>query len=131
MLAQTNVLAERHHKMTFDEIRQMALSFPEVAEHMIFGGPTFKIGKRYLAGNAKIDPNTLCIKVPDKREREFFLTNQPDVYYMHPHYESFECLLVRMPLVEPGELHDLFEQAWLAYAPKKLVAAYKAREGKA
>lgn len=112
----------------FEQIRQMALSFPDVKEYIIFGGPTFKIGKRYLAGNAKIDPETLCLKVPDKREREFFLTTKPDVYYMHPHYESFECLLVRMPLVEPDELRDLFEQAWLAYAPKKLVAAYREKK---
>jgi hypothetical protein len=111
--------------MEFEAIREMALSFPDVTEHSIFGSPTFKVNKKFLACIAKIDPDTLCIKVFDQREREFFLTTKPDVYYMHPHYESFECLLVRMPLVEPDELRDLFEQAWLARAPKKRVAAYR------
>jgi hypothetical protein len=52
--------------MTFDEIRQIALSFPEVEEHDVFGSPTFKIRKRFLACIAKIDKDTLCIKVPNK-----------------------------------------------------------------
>jgi hypothetical protein len=110
--------------MTFDEIRQIALSFPNVEEHIVFGSPTFKIGKRYLAGNAKIDPDTLCIKVPDKREREFFLSTKPEIYYMAEHYANFECLLIRMPLVDSDELRDLFEQAWRTYAPKRLLASY-------
>ena len=111
--------------MTFDEIRQMALSYPGVQEHLVFGGPTFKVGKRFLACIAKIDPNTLVVKVPDQREREFFLSTRPEIYYMQEHYESFECLLVRMPAADPEELRDLFEQAWRTYAPKKLVSAYQ------
>jgi hypothetical protein len=105
--------------MTFDEIRHMALSFPGVEEH---GGPTFRIGKRFLACIAKIDPDTLVLKVPDPLEREFLLTTRPDVYYMQDHYASFECVLIRMPEVDPKELHELFEQAWHTYAPKRLIA---------
>ena len=112
--------------MIFDEIRQIALSFPEVEEHLVFGGPTFRIRKRFLACIAKIDPDTLVIKVPDKRERQFFLKAKPEIYYLTDHYASFECLLVRMPLVDPEELRQLFEQAWLTYAPKKLVKSYLA-----
>jgi hypothetical protein len=110
--------------MNFDEVRQIAMSFPGVEEHLVFGGPTFRVGKRFLACIAKIDPNTLCIKVPDQRERAFFLDTQPNVYYMTEHYASFECLLVRMPEADPQELRDLFEQAWRTYAPKRLVASY-------
>jgi hypothetical protein len=112
--------------MIFDEIRQIALSFPAVEEHLVFGGPTFRIGKRFLACIAKIDQNTLCLKVPDPLEREFLLTTKPDIYYMTDHYATFECVLVRMPQADPEELRELFEQAWRAYAPKKLVANYQA-----
>lgn len=112
--------------MIFDDVRHIALSFPDVEEHLVFGGPTFKIGKRFLACIAKIDPDTLVVKVPDQREREYFLSAKPDIYYMQEHYANFECLLVRMSLVDPEELRGLVEQAWLTYAPKKLVAVYKA-----
>jgi len=114
--------------MIFDEIRQMALSFPGVEEYIIFGGPTLRVGKRFLACIAKIDQDTLCLKVPDPLEREFLLTTQPDIYYLTDHYANFECVLVRIPLVDPVELRELFEQAWRAYAPKRLVAAYGAQE---
>lgn len=112
--------------MKFDEVRQIAMSFPGVEEHVVFGGPTFKVGKRFLASIAKIDPDTLCLKVPDQLEREYFLATKPDVYYMHPHYESYECLLIRMTPADPQEVRDLFEQAWRKYAPKRVVAAYDA-----
>lgn len=112
--------------MIFDEIRQIALSFPGVEEYQAFGSPSFRVGKRFLASIAKIDPNTLCLKVPSQLEREYLLSAKPERYYLTDHYASFECLLVRMPLADPQELRDLFEQAWLTYAPKKLVAAYRA-----
>jgi hypothetical protein len=111
--------------MLFEEIRQMALSFPGVEEHLVFGGPTFRVGKRFLACIAKIDPDTLVLKVPNPMEREYFLQTKPDIYYMAEHYVGFNCLLVRMPLVDPDELRGLFEQAWMAFAPKRLVKAYQ------
>lgn len=111
-------------EMVFDEVRQMALALPGVEEHLVFGGPTFRIGKRFLASIAKIDPDTLVVKVPDRMEREFLLSTKPDIYYMADHYANFECLLVRLTNADPDELRDLLEQAWRAYAPKKLVAAH-------
>lgn len=114
--------------MTFDEIREIALSFPEVEEHLVFGGPTFRIRKRFLASTAKIDPETLCVKLPDALERKFLIETRPDVYYVTEHYENFESILVWMPEVHPEEFRRLFEKAWLAYAPKRLAKTY--REGK-
>lgn len=110
--------------MIFDEIRQIALSFPGVTEHEVFGGPTFRVGKRFLACIAKIDQDTLCLKLPDQSEREFLLTTKPEVYYLTDHYASFEAVLVRMPKVDPEELRGLFELTWRTYAPKRLVATY-------
>jgi hypothetical protein len=53
--------------MHFEDVRQMARSFPGVEEHQVFGEPTLRVGKRFLACIAKIDPDTLCIKVPNPR----------------------------------------------------------------
>ena len=57
------------------------------------------------------------------------LATKPEIYYLTDHYVSFECLLVRMPMADPDELWQLLEQAWLAYAPKKLVKGYLAGKG--
>jgi hypothetical protein len=111
--------------MTFDEIRALALAYPGVEEYLVFGGPTFKVGKRFLACIAKIDAEALVLKVPDPLEREFLLTERAEIYYVTPHYADFSAVLVRMPKVDKDELQALFERAWLAYAPKKLVKAWR------
>lgn len=112
--------------MTFEDIKQMALGLPGVEEHRVFGGSTLKVGKRFLACIAKIDPDTAVIKVPDRGEREYLLAAKPDIYYLTDHYASFECLLVRMPVADPEEVRQLIEMAWLTYAPKQRVASFKA-----
>ncbi len=104
--------------MNFDDVRQIASTFPGVEEQLVFHAPTLKVGKRFLACIAKIDPDTLCLKVPDQREREYLLATQPDIYYLTDHYANFQCVLVRMPHADPAEIRDLLEQAWRAYAPK-------------
>jgi hypothetical protein len=106
--------------MNFDDVRQVAFSFPEVTEHQVFGGSTLRIGKRFLACIAKIDPDTLVLKMPDQREREYWLGARPDVFYMQEHYATFQCVLIRMSCMSADELYPLFEQAWRAYAPKRL-----------
>ena len=110
--------------MTFDDVREIAFAFPGVSEALVFGGPTLRVGKRYLCSIAKIDPNTLCLKVPDQREREFLLNTQQDIYYMQDHYANFECVLIRMPLADLAEVRRLIEDAWRTYASKRLVKAY-------
>lgn len=114
--------------MTFDEVRQIALSYPGVEEYTVFHSPGFKVGKRLLACIAKIDPNTLVIKVPNPLEREFFLSTKPEIYYLTDHYANFDSLLVRMPQADPEELRELFEGAWRTYAPKRLIAQYESGE---
>lgn len=110
--------------MDFEDVRKLAFMFPGVEEHLVFGSPTLRVGKRFLACIAKIDPDTLVLKVPDPLVREMLLTTKPDVFYLTAHYASFECLLIRLLNVDREELRDLIEQAWRHYAPKKLVAAY-------
>jgi hypothetical protein len=110
--------------MNFDDVRKIALSFPGVEEHLVFGGPTFRVGKRFLASTAKIDPDALVIKLPDQLHREFLVNSQPEIYYAPEHYANFGSVLIRLPVADPQDVRDLFEQAWRAYAPKRLVAAH-------
>lgn len=113
--------------MTFDEIREIALSFPNVEEYQLFGTPAFRIGKRLLLCYAKVDPiDTVMLKVPSKLEREFLLSSQPEVYYLEPHYEGYDCVLLRISKMDSGEFRELFEGAWRTYAPKKLLTAWEA-----
>jgi hypothetical protein len=111
--------------MDFDEVRKIALAFPGVEEHQVFGAPTLRVGKRFLACIAKIDPDALVLKMPDQLQREFLIASQPDIFYTAEHYENFGSILIRLSRVDPDELRDLFEQAWRTYAPKRVVSQYR------
>ncbi|MDX1994360.1 MAG: MmcQ/YjbR family DNA-binding protein [bacterium] len=113
--------------MNFDDVRKIAFAFPGVEEHLVFGGPTLKVGKRFLACIAKIDHDTLVVKVPDPFERDFLLSSNPDVYYMQEHYATFDCVLIRMSKADSEEVRQLIENAWRKFAPKRVVAAYDAQ----
>lgn len=111
--------------MTIDDVREIALSFPGVQEHTTFDSPSFKVGKRFLASAAKIDSDSLCLKMPDQFEREFWISTKPEAFYNQEHYENFDAILIRMSVMEPDLLRDLFEQTWRTYAPKKYIAQYE------
>src|SRR5687768_4559815 len=112
--------------MTIDEAREIALSFPKVEEYPLFGSQAFRVGKRLLACRPKIDPeHSLLLKVPSQLEREFLLSSQPEVYYLQPHYEGFDCVLIKLDLMDAGEFRELFETAWRTYAPKRVLAAWE------
>lgn len=112
--------------MIFNEVRAIALSFPGVEEYLAFGRPTYRVRERLVACITKIDPDTLCLKVPDQLEREFLLATKPNIYYLTEQYANFGALLIRIPQASPAELHNLFEDAWRTLASKRLIAKYLA-----
>jgi hypothetical protein len=113
--------------MNYDEVRQIALAFPGVDEHLAFGRPTLRVNKKFLACIAKIDDDTLCLKMPDAMQRDILLSSKPDVFYMTDHYLNFGAILIRLPDADPDELRDLIEDSWRALAPKRLLVAYEGR----
>lgn len=114
--------------MNYDEVRQIALTFPGVDEHLAFGRPTLRVSKKFLACIAKIDPDTLCLKMPDHMQRDILLSAKPDVFYMHAHYADFGAILIRLPRVDPDELRDLIEDSWRLLASKRDKAAYEGNQ---
>jgi hypothetical protein len=124
-MLQQDKCSQRDVDMTFEEVQQMVLSFPGVEEYLAFGKrPTFSVNQRLIACIARIDENTLVVKVPDQREREFFLATRPNIYYLTDHYALSEVLLVRIPLADPDELRELLEQAWRTFASKRRQERY-------
>lgn len=110
--------------MNYDEVRQMAMAFPGVEEHLAFGRPTLRVGQKFLACIAKIDEDTLCLKINNDMQRDILIEARPEVFYNTPHYADFGSVLIRLPVVDPEELRDLIEDAWRKLASKRMVAKY-------
>jgi hypothetical protein len=128
--------AARRAAVTFEDIRRIALALPEVEEGTFARTSTsFKIrGKygfaRFGAPISGLDPDdaddTLVIRLTPE-QRQALLTTFPGRFFITPHYESGDAVLVRLRTLkrsDMGEIRDLLTDAWRRFAPKRLAAEF-------
>ena len=60
--------------------------------------------------NRSAEPDSLMVRV-DFDDRAELLAADPDVYYVTPHYEGYNAVLVRLSRVKPDVLQDLLGMA--------------------
>jgi hypothetical protein len=108
--------------VTFAQVRALALALPGVTEGTSYGTAAFRVGKALLARRHD-DPTLLVLKlVPGARE--VLLEDEPDTFFITDHYGPYPSyVLVRMARAAKPRLAMLLEQAWLAAAPRRLVAS--------
>jgi hypothetical protein len=119
----------RRRSVTFDDVRKLALSMPEVHEVTAYGIPAFKVGKARLVGQPvqrpDVEPQTLGIMVSFE-ERDRLLAARPDIYYVTEHYLNYPAVLARLPKMTKTELRELLGVAW-AHAMERQRPAKKKR----
>ncbi|HNP88719.1 MAG: MmcQ/YjbR family DNA-binding protein [Chloroflexi bacterium SZAS-1] len=103
---------------TFETVRQLAFTLPEVTEGTSYGTPAFHVHKKLLA-RLHEDGETLVIAI-EQGEREFWILMNPITYFVTDHYVAYPYMLVRLASAQPGELETLLKQAWRLRAPKRL-----------
>jgi len=54
------------------------------------------------------------------------MQDQPGAFFSTPHYDGYPYVLVRLDVVDSGELAELIEEIWRSRAPKRLVVEYDA-----
>jgi hypothetical protein len=115
-------------KVTLADVRKIALTLEGVEDATAYGSPCFKVNGRILAGipiNKQAEPNSLMIRMPVD-QRDAMIAEEPDVYYVKPHYEPYPCLLVRLPKVHRDALRDLLTGAWRQLSAEKRRTPHKA-----
>jgi len=83
-----------------------------------------------------VDPDTgerlddvLVFRVADLGVKELLLSDARGIYFTTPHWDGYSAVLMRIPdldRLEPEELRDLVEEAWLTRAQKRLAKAWLA-----
>jgi len=105
----------RRKPLTFDDVRDIAMSMPDVVEVTIYGMPAFKAGKARLAGRPierpDVAPNTIGLHMSIE-ERERRIAARPDVYYLTEHYAKYPAVLVRLSAIGRDELREALSAAW-------------------
>lgn len=123
--------AMRRRGLTFDDVRKIALSLPEVEESMGYGVPWFKAGKTRFAGQPyprrDVEPNSLGVGVSFE-ERAELIASRPDVYYVSEHFAKYPAVLARLANMRRAELRELLGNAWRR-AMELSASAKKKRSG--
>jgi len=105
----------RQRSLTFDDVREIALSMPEVEETTAYGMPAFKAGGKRFAGapseRPDVEPNSLGVHISFE-ERDELMASRPDVYYLTDHYAKYPAVLARLTNIRRDELRDLLRTSW-------------------
>jgi hypothetical protein len=117
VIAATLLVRGTKMKLTFDDVRRMALALPGVMERTSYGRPSFYIGKRMLVCLGKQSDHVVAPM--SFEERDLRLEGEPDVYFVTDHYRGWPCVLVRLATVREDALRALLERTWREIAPKR------------
>ncbi len=108
-------MSKRRGALTFDDVREIALSMPDVEETTAYGMPAFKAGKTRFAGRPverpDVEPNTIGVSVSFE-ERDALIAARPDVYYLTEHFANYPAVLARLSKMQRAELRELLGTAW-------------------
>jgi len=96
--------------ITFDTIREIGKQLPGTEVSTAYGSPALEVNGRMYAAiaiNKEAEPNSLAVFLADFDQREALLAEDPDTYYVKPHYEPYPIVLVRLSCVTHDALKDL------------------------
>jgi hypothetical protein len=119
-------LSERRGSaLTFDTVRKIGLALPDVEEGTMYGTPALKLRGKLLAcmtSHKSAEPNSLSVRL-DFEQRDAMIADDPDTYYLKPHYVSYPVVLVRLSKISREALDDLLHASWRAVsaaAPRRV-----------
>ena len=98
---------------SFETVRQIGATLDGVEEGIAWGVPALKRHGRLLAcmaSNKAAEPNTLVVVISFD-QRDAMIEDDPETYYLKPHYEGYPSVLVRLSRVDRTALTDLLKAA--------------------
>jgi hypothetical protein len=103
--------------VTFEAVRQLALSLDHVEEGTSYGTPAFKV-RGALMARFRPDIDALVVRMSFEG-RDELIAADPETYFITDHYLNYEWILVRLARVKPDAMRDLLLGAWRAAATEK------------
>jgi hypothetical protein len=113
----TRQSAPHASRPAFAVVEELGRGLPDVeATTKYDGSPVLKLGGCFMAGlatHASAEPDTLVVRCR-LEERELFLEEAPDTYYVTPYYRPYPVVLVRLS----HALRELLSISWQMTARK-------------
>jgi hypothetical protein len=123
---------------TWDDVRELALALPGVEEATSRGTAVWRVGKlvvwdrpmrprdREELGADLPEGPILGAAVADEGEKRALIAAEPEYFFTVHHLDGYPAVLVRLDAIPRDRLVEVITDAWLAVAPKKLVAEFEA-----
>jgi hypothetical protein len=127
---------------TWDDVAELALALPEVAEEPTFGNRAWKVRKKLFAWERPLrakeieqlggpEPEggaptgeILGARVADEEAKQALLQSEPEVYFTTPHFDGYPSVLIRLERIPRNDLEEAIAEAWLCRAPKRVARAW-------
>jgi hypothetical protein len=117
------LLRVREKRVTFDDVRKIALLWPEVEDGTSYGTPALKVRKKMLV-RLKEDGDSLVMPSVPRDEREMLVESQPKTFYFTDHYRDYPIVLIRLSKASRATVEPLLRRHWRTLASKKAVKAF-------
>jgi hypothetical protein len=95
---------------TWEDVCRIASALPEAEETTSYGQPCFKVNGRPFVNTGRVE-GAFVTRAPDD-ERDLLIAARPDAYFVTPHYEGWEAVLVRLDAVDEDELAGRIEDSY-------------------
>ena len=106
--------------ITGKELRELALSLPEVEERETWGEATFRVRDRIFVMLSP-DEHSAALRT-SKLEQEALVGSQPETFAVSAYTGRFGWVQIRLRGIGPELAQRVITNAWKRTAPKRLVA---------
>jgi len=114
--------------MTFDDVRAIALKWPEVVDGTSYGTPALKVRGKLLT-RLKEDGESLVLFNVEQDERAMLIETQPKLFYFTDHYRDWPMVLLRLPKARRQTVEGFLLRRWRALASKRSLKIFDAASG--
>jgi len=109
--------------MLWQDVVDIALKWPEVAEGISYGEPSLKVRKRLLTRTRTEDDSIVFLDVPSQ-EREMLIAASPQTFFVEDHYKNHDIVLAHLQRISSSEVEALLERRWRNSATKRAIAEF-------
>jgi hypothetical protein len=122
---------------TVDDLRRIALALPDTAEGLSHGNLAWRVAGNLFVWERPLrraDIAELGDRLPDgpvygahtgdEGVKRALIADDPVVYFTTSHFDGHPAVLFELDRIEVADLSELITDAWLARAPRKLVADF-------
>jgi hypothetical protein len=109
--------------MTFDEVRKVALTWPEVEDGTSYGTSALKVRKKLMV-RLREDGDSMVMPGVPSEERDMLVESQPKVFYFTDHYRNYSMVLIRLSKTKRATVEPLLRRQWRALASKAAIRQF-------